>query len=486
MSTTVSIIFDSNDKLEQEFLRWYQNNNINDMLKHFLLTGYFINVYGLGEYYKEFIQTNVDSLHQEHIFRLTNDKDRIEQELRTQINKLQEEHDNLLLKLHQQQKELMEQACVDKDKMAKELEEYFHMKSQREIELQHITNNCEITLLQKKLENALNELNDVKSSQSKSYDKTLNDLKERYEGQVMSLKNMINKTEEQVEYFKSVIEEKDHLLSNAYKSETKDKLAVLEGVIIQKEAEIKTLKSCNFVKGFTGENLILSFLRENYPTCEAIHTGKIGHEADIQFIDSKTESMIVIESKYKQCITKDDVDKFCRDVSSVSMKNGTNKCVGGLFISLLTNNIPSKGNAHFEIIGNTPCLYLGFTSHDDFGVYFKRFFDIFMALCSFHKSQGLERSSTDEFLDELNFYFNLMIKNKTRIDDFKNNCLGKITKFVLDIESDNRAVIKRIEDILRKNNALRFNSSLMCERCSEVFSNKRLLDKHCKSCGIGV
>jgi hypothetical protein len=286
-----------------------------------------------------------------------------------------------------------------------------------------------------------------------------------------------------VKYFKSIVEEKDTLLSEAYKSETKDKLVALETLVIQKDAEIKTLKSCNFVKGYTGENLILSFLREHYPSCEAIHTGKVAHEADIQFINAKNDSMIAIESKYKQCITKDDIDKFCRDVSTVSQKHGAVKCIGGLFVSLLTNNIPTKGNAYFEIIDNVPCLYLGFAGHDEFNVYFKRFFDIFNSLCAFYMSQGLERSSTSEFIEEFNFYFNLMIKNKTRIDDFKTNCLSKITKFVTDIENDNRSILKRIEDILRKNNALRFNPELMCERCAEVFSNKRLLNKHCKTCG---
>jgi hypothetical protein len=111
---------------------------------------------------------------------------------------------------------------------------------------------------------------------------------------------------------------------------------------------------------------------------------------------------------------------------------------------------------------------------------------MFNELCKFYLQQGVQKSSIDDVLEEMNFYFNLLIKNKTRIEDFKSTCLTKINKFVCDIETDNKVILNRLEDMLKKNNSLKFKNMNACERCGEIFSNKRLLTKHVKTCGQHV
>jgi len=275
-------------------------------------------------------------------------------------------------------------------------------------------------------------------------------------------------------------------LRDAYKNETKDRIASLENVIVQKDVELATLKSCNFVKGVTGESLIINFLRETYPKNIVKNTGKTAHEGDIQMIDVKDDTLIMIESKYKQAIDKNDVEKFCRDISTVAQKDGSTQCIGGLFVSLLTRNIPGKGDAYFEMIGNVPVMYVGFSNTDEFNVFFKKYFDMFNELCRFYQQQGSKKSSVDDMLEDMNFYFNMLIKNKTRIEDFKANCLSKLSKFVTDVETDNKLILSRIEQVLRKNNSLKFKNLNSCDRCGEVFSNKRLLNKHVKSCSAAA
>jgi hypothetical protein len=66
------------------------------------------------------------------------------------------------------------------------------------------------------------------------------------------------------------------------------------------------------------------------------------------------------------------------------------------------------------------------------------------------------------------------------------NNLTKINKFVCDIETDNKVILNRLEDMLKKNNSLKFKNMNACERCGEIFSNKRLLTKHVKTCGENI
>jgi hypothetical protein len=475
MDVTLTISIDVRNPHEASLLRWL--TELDDGLdrrvkegriKEALLIGYFALENGVNEYYKHMYESSL--------------KDVCEKDLLLKMDSVQKEKEALMVEYERKLSSFMRinedlQARVEwlsneGSRLKDEAVKYYEDKMEKQKALNDVESEAKRKELESLVSRLTSDLEALKQQDGVMYKTEIEMLRAQYVDE-----------KKETAYFKKLVEEKDMMLRDAFKNETKDKLVSLEAIIQQKDAELATLKTCNFVKGMTGESLLMNFFKEQYPKMMVQHTGKTAHEGDIQLVDVAQDTLIVVESKYKQQIDKNDVDKFCRDVSGVSQKDVSTVCVGGLFVSLLTRNIPGKGDAYFEMIGNVPVMYVGFSSVEEFSVYFKKYVDLFMELCKFYRLQGAQKSSVDEVLDEVNFYFNMLIKNKTRIEDFRTNCLTKLTKFVTDIETDNKLILGRVEGLLKKNNSLKYENVHCCERCGEVFSNKRLHTKHIKACG---
>lgn len=470
MDISLSILIDVHNPLEAALLRWlteYDTQDRQQRIKDALLTGYYVNETGVNEYYKKLYEDNLKSMCEKDMLMKL---DAIQQEkvaLKTDYDKKLASFVKLNEDLQSRVEWLSQEGVRAKDDAVK----YYEDKMQKQALLSAMESEAKTKELESLVGRLKAELEDLKVGESV-----------RYKTEIVLLKSQCEDVKKENEYFKGLVNEKDLMLKDAFKNETKERIISLESIIQQKDAELSTLKTCNFVKGMTGEGLLMNFFKEQYPKLVVNHTGKAAHEGDIQLVDVAQDTLIVVESKYKQSIDKNDVDKFCRDVSMVAQKDVSTVCIGGLFVSLLTRNIPGKGDVYFEVIGNVPVMYVGFSNTEEFAVYFKRYADMFFELCKFYKQQGAQKSSIDEVLEEVNFYFNMLVKNKTRIEDFRTNCLSKLNKFVTDIETDNKLILNRVEGMLKKNNCVRYDNVYCCERCGEVFSNKRLHTKHIKTC----
>jgi hypothetical protein len=467
MEVSVNIQCDLNNEVEKSFVQWLHGPQVREdpqgpqRLKDAFLIGYYITVHGIHAFYKNYFETDFKSICQTELTRLEREKEEFEKRVRYQF-----EQDTFIFEKRiealRQEKDQLEQQSQE---TVKQTASFCEQRYQGEMQLLKIEHQSTLRELQSKFDVASNELSTMRTQERAA------------ESQLF----------EQINYLKMMLQEKDERLHNAYTSEKKDRIQTLERLIEQKEAEIHTLKTCNYVKGNLGEQTIMNALREHYPRHDIKHTGKTACEGDIHMTDVTDGTLVLIESKYKQTIDKNDIDKFCRDVSAVSEKQTSTLCVGGVFVSLLTKNIPGKGDVYMDIIGGIPVLYIGFRNVEDFAAVFKRYMDMFLALTKFHMSQGVKESTLDELFNEINFYFNMIQKNKTRVEDFKKNTLTKLTKFIADVENDTKVLENRMEELLRKNNCLKYetapaSSSHVCTMCHVNFPNKRQLTMHVKQC----
>lgn len=277
----------------------------------------------------------------------------------------------------------------------------------------------------------------------------------------------------------------------------------------KKEIEIKMLKGTNAVKGVIGESKIMDHLRRCFVDAEVESTRNISHECDIH-MNTNDGCNVVFESKYKMSIDKNDVKKFESDIDG--MRDTVN---GGMFVSILSSNIPNKGDMKLELKKHEikydgkkvhriiPMMYIGFKNEECFDTMFPYYAKTFMTICSSFKSVINEPCTDDaklsDYIGDIGFYFNLLIDNVKRIDEFK----AKFSKFIIEIEKNNLDLLSRIESFIKKHNLTikRHDNKnqngggnceggngggrkqkYKCEKCEEMFSNKKLHGQHILQC----
>ena len=96
--------------------------------------------------------------------------------------------------------------------------------------------------------------------------------------------------------------------------------------------------------GKFGEQAVLAIIEKVRPAFDSNLVSATGHVADIHSIDYKNNIQYVFEIKYKSKITKEDVNKFVRDIENIQKSELSQYKVIGFFISLNSDVIPSIGN----------------------------------------------------------------------------------------------------------------------------------------------
>ena len=110
-----------------------------------------------------------------------------------------------------------------------------------------------------------------------------------------------------------------------------------------KDNETYKLQYSSYSLGRIGENDVLKIIERIRPEYETKIVSSTGHLADIHSIDYNNNIKYIIEIKLKQQITKEDVNKFDRDLENAKHSETSLKIIG-LFISLNSDKIPSIGS----------------------------------------------------------------------------------------------------------------------------------------------
>lgn len=110
-----------------------------------------------------------------------------------------------------------------------------------------------------------------------------------------------------------------------------------------KDNETYKLQYSSYSLGRIGENDVLKIIERIRPEYETTIVSSTGHLADIHSIDYNNNIKYIIEIKLKQQITKEDVNKFDRDLENAKHSETSLKIIG-LFISLNSDKIPSIGS----------------------------------------------------------------------------------------------------------------------------------------------
>lgn len=135
------------------------------------------------------------------------------------------------------------------------------------------------------------------------------------------------------------------------KTETKDEInikpddsSLLSHCKIEEESSIYPNQYSSYNLGRIGEQAVLAIIEKVRPAFDSNLVSATGHVADIHSIDYKNNIKYVFEIKYKLKITKEDVNKFVRDIENIQKSESLQYRVIGFFISLNSDVIPSIGN----------------------------------------------------------------------------------------------------------------------------------------------
>ncbi len=232
--------------------------------------------------------------------------------------------------------------------------------------------------------------------------------------------------------------------------------------------EICILKKTNYVKGNIGEQIILKTLQDYYPSFIITDMSKVKHSGDIQIQDPNDGTIIMFESKYKETITKYDVDKFVNDVTMIK-NNGQNiKCA--VFCSILTKNIPLKGDFYIEYNSNIPVLYCGFDNETDFMFWFPQYLKLINQL------PMISNTNDEDSEDRDSKFYTLLDKIKpliTQVKLMKSNC-EKIKNVHNELTNQTKNLFDSLTDMI--------DIDFHCPKCNRKFKSQKTLSNHKTKC----
>lgn len=466
-----TIDIDPNNQHEHAFITWYDDNK--HMTKQLVFLGYHIIKDGVCSFLRQ-EETNavqeIECVKKRHADELTQE--------RTKHSKILRE---------------TESAFEDTIKQMKDAMDIQHIRSLLE---QEYTTKNELIALQKEkeLESRFNTIIDNLKHEIAKY-KSLNEELQNYGTEhETKLQLAVMKTQKDIEdrcnsqllhismessKYKALYEEvKDKFeshIQNIVVNEKDKQIHELTQALQQQEKEVNMLKKTNFAKGNKGEHMILDLLRKTYPQHHYTDTSKEKHCGDIHMVSVEGD-IVMFESKYKETITKQDVDKFYNDVCHLHDTNRNVTC--SIFVSIITKNIPHIGEFKIDFCKGVPVMFIGFNNEKEFNQWFKNYVDMGIELASYHK----HAQSGDEHIKDIIKKIAPLIEQvkylKSSIDKLRNTYLSQVNNAVVDLEQNVKKLLDNIHNILSSD--LNTGVTYSCHLCHTSFASKRALAGHMK------
>ena len=210
-------------------------------------------------------------------------------------------------------------------------------------------------------------------------------------------------------------------------------------------------------KGSNGENKIQEIIKSYYNESIIVDTSGTAHSGDLLFTLSNLKCLI--EVKNKKHITEGDISKFLSDV-----ENNSKEINCALFISLISSNIPTKGNFYIEIKNSLPIIYI--YTYDNSSILFAIETLVFLTnkFINITKKSRTEQQLSDETIALIYNNFNTMKYESDRINGIIIHLEKQIAQLKISKKNLNGRVnnikdfynkYEKLEPINEKENALK-------------------------------
>ena len=176
---------------------------------------------------------------------------------------------------------------------------------------------------------------------------------------IHSKKRFTEENKYQIDLLKEHLQNTQKMYESQIQSYTKEKTYHQEHFMTRMDEILSffnTIKTNTVSKGQFGEQFLRTFLHQCFPSAEIIDTSHVPHAGDVvlKINDTKTHDIvtIMIEMKTKNCVSKEDVTKFERDIDL--HHHEYDACV---FVTT-SSGIPHKGEFLFQFNGSVPVIYI--------------------------------------------------------------------------------------------------------------------------------
>lgn len=453
------ITIDITNPIESQFLIWYNANR--DKTKDIILSGYYFIQNGISQYYQEYFKANADQV------------------LRTEHEQLQ--------KMLQDTKHLVSLEARHKiTALEEQLKDYQSRLQQQQSEFAAYKSTCTSSYLAEidRLRNTIQDLEE-KATQSIAiqYQEKLERIKSTH---TLELVQATQEVRREAEQYKAMYNELTSRMQCPVKTAYEDRIEALAKQLIDREYELALLKKTNAAKGALGENLIAHHLRQYFPAAEIYDTSKIKHSCDIHMkLDNRY--IFAFESKVKDTITPQDIEKFYRDTEQMVLTNGEN-FLGAAFISLRTKNIPTKGDLFFDQVKSRPVLFIGFPTEDQIDpLLFSSLLKLLTKIAFYQQKTNQHATTVQDLIEKLKPVLTTISRTRTDIDTIK-TMASKIIDSTINLDRDISKSIDTLFSITGFSHSpvIQLNegppNTLTCPNCDKACKSKAGLESHMRAC----